>query len=359
MNEFMTNNEVVDYLGLDKDIITRIQTEQGTTFQATANEFLSALVNKIIYQRATYFNWSNPFAKYVGTPIRFGDTIENVFIEAPDGYTYDPDATDPFVKYIPNAKTLYATINKEMQYCCTINDALLRRAAINETGFQELINYILASMTAKSNIDDYFLQLGALQSDIYGVDSALYIDPTLTLKEQAELLTKDIIDYASAMQLPSTKYNKLEVMTATKKENLLLVIRRNLLNLINLDYLTGVFNLNKVDLLDKIIVVEDFRVKGKVAQGDPEVIGKDFAYVILDTEGFDNHIALEDGGMIYNPKGKYTNHFLNTWEIKSFKYFYNAVARTITNEEPTDDGDDTSDDNGGDTPAENSENQGN
>ena len=48
--------------------------------------------------------------------------------------------------------------------------------------------------------------------------------------------------------------------------------------------------------------------------------------MVIDTKGFDNHVALEDGGMIYNPKGKYTNHFYNLWKIISFKYFYNARA---------------------------------
>ena len=116
------------------------------------------------------------------------------------------------------------------------------------------------------------------------------------------------------------------LMQASNVDDILLVIRRDLYNRINLDYLTGVFNLSKVDLIKKIMVVEDFRVKG----ADGTVNGEDLGFIILDTKCFDNHIALEDGGTIHNPKGKYTNHFMNLWEVISFKYFYNAVAYKVS-----------------------------
>ena len=38
------------------------------------------------------------------------------------------------------------------------------------------------------------------------------------------------------------------------------------------------------------------------------------------------HKALQDGGMIYNPKGvPYTNHFLNSWGVFSFSLFANSA----------------------------------
>ena len=78
--------------------------------------------------------------------------------------------------------------------------------------------------------------------------------------------------------------------------------------------------------MKKIIIVEDFRVKGSTGV----INGKDIGFIVLDTKAFDNHVALQDGGMIYNPQGKYTNHFLNLWKIISFKKFYNANAVVVT-----------------------------
>ena len=131
-NRGLTNPELIEYLELPADTLTKLQTEQGTSFSATANQFLQALVNKILYQSVESMDFTNPFKKYDGRPINFGDSIENIFVELPKGYAFDKDASDPFTKVVPSVKTLYATINYEMQYALTIQDSLLRRAASSE-----------------------------------------------------------------------------------------------------------------------------------------------------------------------------------------------------------------------------------
>lgn len=328
MNEIMTNNEVVEYLGLPQEIIENLKTQQGDEFRATANQFLSALINKICYQTVDTFGWENPFKKFYGFPINYGDTIENVFVELPRGYTFDKDAKDPFVKKVNDIKMLYASINYEMQYETTIQDTLLRRACLNEYGFMNLVSAILKSLTAGKNIDEYFADLSMLNNpNIYAGKQFKTLDvSTLTTKKEiAEALTQKIIDVTSSFELPSTMHNALGLMNATSKDNMILVIRRDLYNRINLDFLTGVFNLSKVDLIKKIIVVEDFRVKGS----DGTVNGENLGFVVLDRRCFDCHVALDDSGTIYNPKGKYTNHYMNLWEVISFKYFYNAEAYKV------------------------------
>lgn len=329
MANIMTNNEVVEYLGLPQSIIEDLKTQQGDTWTQTANQFISALINKICYQTVDTFGWENPFKKYYSYPITYGDSIENIFVELPKGYTFDKDATDPFVKKVNDVKTLYATINYEMQYEATIQDSLLKRACLNEHGFMNLVSAILKSLTAGKNIDEYFADLSCLNNkELYAGKEFKTLDLSTETSdtEIGRKLTSKIIDITTAMQLPSTKYNAMGLMQASNVDDILLIIRRDLYNRINLDYLTGVFNLSKVDLIKKIMVVEDFRVKG--ANGT--VNGEDLGFIILDTKCFDNHIALEDGGTIHNPKGKYTNHFMNLWEVISFKYFYNAVAYKVS-----------------------------
>ena len=85
------------------------------------------------------------------------------------------------------------------------------------------------------------------------------------------------------------------------------------------------FNLSKVDLIKQIIPVRSFKTIAPDTE-DAEEVGEDLDFIILDAKGFDIHPALEDSGMIYNPKGKYTNHFTNSWKIISYKYFRNARA---------------------------------
>lgn len=340
-NNGLTNAELLKYLELPEDILTKLQVEQGDTFTAVANEFLSALFNKVLYQTVASADFANPFKKYDGFPVNFGDTIENIFVEIPKGYKYDKDATDPFARLNPSVKALYASINYEMQYESTIYDSLLRRACLNQYGFMNLIDTILGTLAKGMSIDEYFATIYMLNNaDLYangfeeierGVDDA----------QTAAKITKTIINTVSSFKLPMTANNADHVMNVCSPDKCLLVIKYGLLNSINLDFLTGVFNLSKVDLLKNIIEVDGFQVQ---KPGDPDanpavdptLVGDDIDFIIIDSDALDMHVALQDGGMIYNPKGKYTNHFYNLWKVISFKHFHNARAFKLVDPTPSD-----------------------
>lgn len=318
----LTNAELIEYLGLPSDTITKIQTSMGQDYQAVTNQFLTALYNKVLYSEVQSMSFSNPFKKYDSYPINYGDTVESIFTELPKGYTFDKDATDPFAKVVPSVKALYATINYELQYETTIQDSLLRRACLNEYGFMNLIDSILGTLAQAMSIDEYDATRALLgDSKIYAKGIESYTKGA-TDSETAEKITKTIVDCVTYMSLPNKECNKMGVLTASRKEDLLLVIKADLLNSINLDYLSGVYNLSKVNLISNIIPVASFQVK----DSEGNVKGEDIDFAVIDTKGFENHVALQDGGMIYNPKGKYTNHFLNLWKIVAFKHFCNARA---------------------------------
>ena len=334
-NQGLTNSELIEYLELPEDILESLGTAQGDSYTAAANQFLSALVNKIVMQSVDSASFENPFKKYDGRPIKYGDTIENIFVEMPKGYKYDKDATDPFTRVNPSVKALYATINYEMQYETTVYDSLLRRAALSEYGFMNLIDTILAQLRKSMNIDEYFATIRMLNNE------DLYADGFETIErvpgdasKTAAAVAERIVNVTSAFQHPMTANNKAHVMNVTAPSDVLLIIKYDLLNSINLDYLTGVFNLSKVELIKNIVTVDSFQVATDDEEDVDGLVGEDIDFVLLDTRGFDNHVALEDGGMIYNPKGKYTNHFMNLWKIISYKYFHNARAFKLVDPTP-------------------------
>lgn len=318
----ITNVELMKVLDLPTDTITKLQTAQGKEFEAVANQFIDKLFNKVIYQTVDAMDFSNPFKKYDSFPVVYGDTIENIFVEMPEGYKFDKDASDPFTKANPSVQSLYASINYEMQYETTIQDSLLRRACINEYGFMNLIDTILSTLVRKMNIDEYFATIAMLNNQSLYANGFETITVGASKEETAKIITSKIVDVATDLQLPSDDNNVIKTDNATPSNRILLIIKQSILNSVNIDYLTGVFNLSKVDLVKNIIPVKSFQVEDNASA----LKGEDIDFIILDTKGFDNHVALQDGGMIYNPKGKYTNHFTNLWKIISYKYFYNARA---------------------------------
>lgn len=326
----LTNTEIVASLGLPEDIVEKLATAQGEEFQVTANQFISTLINKIVYSKVDKMEFSNPFKRFEGFPVRYGDTIENIFTEVPQGYTFDKDATDPFAKKVPSVKVLYASINYEMQYETTIQDALLRRAALNEYGFMQLIESILANMGTRKSVDEYTATIRMLNNEDIYADGFEEVDVSAmsTDSEKYKAVTQKIVDVVTDFALPCVDNNALGVLNVSRREDVLLIIKQSLLNHINLDFLSGVFNLSKVDLIKQIIPVRSFKTIAPDTE-EAEEVGEDLDFVILDTKGFDIHPALEDSGMIYNPKGKYTNHFTNSWKIISYKYFHNARAYKV------------------------------
>lgn len=326
----LSNTEVVTSIGLPEDIVERLQTAQGDEFSATANQFLSALVNKIVYQKVEHMTFDNPFKKYDGYPINYGDTIENVFVDKAMGQQYDKDATDPFARTIPAVKSMYASINYEMQYPLTIYDSLLRRATLNQYGFMNLVESMMASLVTARSVDEYLATIIMLNnSNIYAHGFEELDVSGMDDTQKYAAITAKIIDVVTDFALPSVDNNKAGVMQSTPGSRCLLVIKQEILNHINLDFLSGVFNLSKVDLIKNIIAIRSFQAVVNTLDGTtltPGVTGDDIDFVILDERGFDCHVALEDGGFIYNPRGKYTNHFTNLWKIISYRWDHQARA---------------------------------
>lgn len=323
----LSNKEVLTALGLPNTIMTALATQEGDQFTATVNDVLNA-VNKIAFQKVEKMNFSDPFKKYDGRPITYGSTIENIWIQQPDGYKYDKDATDPFAKQANKNKVLYAAINYDMQYQTTIQKDLMKRAVLNEGGLMELINYITESVGTRAEIDTYEATIRMLNNPALYADGFELLDVSQYAndpKQRAKKIGRKIKDVVTDFALPATDNNKLRVKNICPRERALLIIKQELLNDIDWDYLEGVFNLSKVDLGTKIITVRDFRTISNDA-GTPTLVGDDLAFVVLDERGFDNHLALRDSGAIYNPKGRYFNQFTDVWKIIAYKYWFNARA---------------------------------
>ena len=333
----LTNEEIITGLALPSDILTALATEQGDTYVARSNEFISALVNKIVYSKVYRMQFSNPFASFESFPVEYGDTIENIFCELPRGYKFDKNAADPFTKVTPAVKSYYASINYEMQYCLTVQDSLLRRAVKSKYGLMNLIENLLAQLGTAKEVDEYQAIIRMLNNaDLYaGGFETLDVSALATDTAKYKEITKKIVNTVNDFCLPCVDNNKAGVMQVSNKEDVILIIKQSLLDNINLEYLAGVYNLSKTELVKKIIPVRSFLVtKDTTAGGSTTAAaeGTDIDFVVVDRGAFDIHTALEDGTSIYNPKGKYTNHFANLWKLISFKYFYNARAFKVTYE---------------------------
>lgn len=320
----ISNVEFVEYLGLPNEVITDIKASQPTTYVPAMNRFLSGMVDKLIYTNVESMSFTNPFARFKGRPVAYGTTIENTFVEVSQGRTYNPNNTDPFERNIPNVKSQYLTRNVELQYLITLYTDDVKKAVFGEEGLLDLSARLVGTNTTARELDEFYAWYALLDNSLNYANGFEQIDRGSTDAETAEKVTKIIANAVKDFALPKKVNNKANVRNASAKGDLVLVIKKDLRTTIDFDYLAGVYNLSKIDLLNNIIEIDDEYWGVGDDSNTKYDVGFDFA--LMDMRCFDVHDNLQDNGTIYNPGGKYTNHYQNHWLTMGFKTFHNAKA---------------------------------
>lgn len=166
--------------------------------------------------------------------------------------------------------------------------------------------------------------------DIYagGIES-LDLTKMTTDAEKMKVVTKKLANTIADFQLPSIDNNKRGVLTSTSPNHTLVVMKQSLMKDIDFDFLEGVYNLSKVEIKSKFIPVRSFKCVINTTSGStitPSEKGDDIDFIVVDDRGFDNHVALEDGASIYNPKQRQTNYYTDLWKIISYRTDFQARA---------------------------------
>lgn len=331
----LTNATLVAGLNLPASILEGLKSNDREVYEKTSNEFLTALINKIAAQRVEAMErYSNPFKQYDGAPVAYGDTIENVGIGYIQGEVYDKNATDPYeIKTPTEIKTQYCSVNYKMVYPVTTYEQSLRHAVLSETGLMNILDSIVEMLDTSKSMDEYQAQVAFLNNpDIYaeGIKQLTYpkgASAATIGKSYSDIIFRVSHDF----KFPSSQNNAMGFkMQHSTINNLMICMKQDIKDSIDLDYLAGVFNLTKVQLEAKIETVRDFRVTSVDESNHPISKGADIDFIIFDTRGFDNHVNLEVTTSIYNPRNLAFNTFVHFWKIFGFKKWHNAKAYKFT-----------------------------
>ena len=158
-----------------------------------ANEFLSALVNRIGRVILTSKLFTNPIASFKKGMLDYGETIEEIFVDIAEPYQYDPAVAESniFKREIPDVKSAFHILNYKKFYKSTIQDVDLARAFLSAEGVTELIAKIVDALYTSANYDEfltmkYLLAKHILEGHLYGKDVSSAVttkDIVKTLKE--------------------------------------------------------------------------------------------------------------------------------------------------------------------------------
>ena len=91
-------------------------------YPALANEFISALVNRIALVRVNSVTFNNEYAELKKGFLQMGETVEEVFINLTKAREFSPEkaAARELKRSLPDVRSAFHAINWKVQYPLTI-----------------------------------------------------------------------------------------------------------------------------------------------------------------------------------------------------------------------------------------------
>lgn len=297
------------------------------SYQASENEFLSALVNRIAMVIVRNKTFKNPLSVLKKGGVPLGRNIEEIFTNPATGTTFDATGAKLLERVIPDTKAIYHSMNRQGMYKATVSKAQLIHAFTSYAALEQLLNSIVNSIYSGDNLDEFMLMKELFASAIEGgkMHTVPVVDPTD--KDSAKAFVKAIKTVGQSMQFPTTAYNKYydinkdkdskPVITWTPLENQVLILRNDVSVAVDVELLAQAFNVSYTDLQQRTLIVDGFG--SNVNCG---AVLCDESYVQV----YDNLVQMES---FHNGEGLYDNFIYHHWQTYSLSLFANAVGFVI------------------------------
>lgn len=284
------------------------------------NQFMDILVNRIGFTYVRQQAYKNPLSVFKGTKISYGSTIQEIAPRWIKAHSYDDENETLLKLHRPEAEVWYHSQNRRDQYPISVNVDELRTAFTDETGLNKLVASV---MTTPQNADEYdeyriMLQLIAEYENRWGFYKHHLTSMPTDEASGKELLTA-LQTYGGKLQFPSALYSGTEIPVFAKPDELVLITTPEAQAGLNVNTLAGLFNVDLAQVKYRVVLVDEFPIKGAVALLTTE----DF-FVCSDT--------LYSTTSFWNPQTLTTNYYLNHWGIYSVSPFVPAILFTTEDE---------------------------
>ena len=294
------------------------------SYQATENEFLSALVNKIAMVIVRNKTFSNPLAVLKKGGIPLGRNIEEIYTNPAKGTTFDPTGSKLLNREIPDTKAIYHSMNRQGQYKATVSKSQLIHAFTSYQALEQLLNSIVNSIYSGDNLDEFMLMKELFASAITGGKLKTVDVANVNDTDSAKAFVKAIKTVGQAMEFPSDNFNSYydinkekdanPVITWTPLANQVLILRNDISVDVDVELLAKAFNVSYTDLKQRTLIVDTF---GSATNCGAILCDEAFVQV------YDNLQQMES---FHNGEGLYYNFIYHHWQTYSLSLFANAMA---------------------------------
>ena len=304
----------------------------GNNYQAVQESFFG-LLKQIAYVATVTRTFNNPLAQLEGENMPLGWAGEETYINPVKGRQFDVnDFAGILQKYEADVKVQYLSINMDLQYPVTLTRDKIRTAFNSWRDLEEFINGIVNALYNGAYIG-MFNYTKALVSSAFKQNQASYIKVTKPTNEATgKAMIKKLRELYTLFQMPSSSYNAWAkvggagkpVTTWCAPEDIVLLIRADILATVDVDVLAAAFNMDKADFIGRVITVDNFDVYDD--DGDKIYDGDNILGMICDKAWFkikQQDMALD---MWFNPNNRSWQYYLNVVRMYNYSLFANGVV---------------------------------
>lgn len=316
-------------------------------YQTVKNEFISTLINKIFMTQIHSKVWENPLKIFHGGMEEYGYTMEDMYVEASkkvgfgDHFEDGDEVKDIVSALVPKVYTNYLSRNFADKYKVTVSDIQLRTAFRSEYGLANLINKLLEANIRGAYRDEYkymkdmfFKYCKGLTNKDVGLSNSptqtQYIQDSQVIElEDDEKLVKNLCRSLKAMNkrlaFESDKYNSAKVMQFSSLNDCVFITTPEMEAEIDVDFLADVFNLSKVEVQQRIILIDELPTEIKSGDSGATTHNGECIGMLVDKDLLRFKDFVFETRFFNNPNNLSTNYFLHKQGLCGIVPFLNAI----------------------------------
>ena len=308
------------------------------------NEFISSLINRIVYTQFETKFFRNPLRVLEGDRIPLGSAGQEIYVNPAKGRKFNgEDFAGILSKYESDVKVQYFNLNMDLQYPVSIQRQTLKKAFVSWGDLETFVEQLSNSLYNGAYIDQYkftkYIISGAYKDNKAIIETVTGVSNEATAKAFITKARELFLNF----QTPSNQYNAWSKMggygrpitTWCNPEDIVFIISNSLRSYLDVNVLADAFNIDKTTLLGNIISIDNFDMYSD--DGEKIYDGSNIVGMIADKNWF----RIKEQDMFldtdYNPNNRTFQYYLNVIKMYNFSLFANGVifATEAPSVEPT------------------------
>ena len=287
----------------------------GASYEPNTYEDYANMIGKLAKSMIRNVEAKNPLAVFDKGRIDNGDTIEQVVIGLLESQGYDSTGANALTpKQMTNLVARYWNDWQKKVYKATLRPEEIRKItpqnAVDEAS--DLARKILASLDQSAEYEHFvafkeLLTWGSTQAILVNRTPVAAVGGTTNYKG----ILKKLKDTIEGMKFVNDTFNTASFKRATNPEDIIIVMPYDIKNAIDVDELAGVFNLDKAEIKNRIILSDNTSEK---------------KIYVLDKNCILSFTRLYEIREQLNAEGNFWNYFLHTERLMSISPLFDGVV---------------------------------